>query len=90
MLYCKYVVRKLHNRSAHQRKLVVCFISVHKHESKEPQPQKTYLQICAPSKDYDQPIHSRSPIRIFTWFILEAKDAKDDLHVKYILAHDSS
>ena len=71
---------------AHQRKLVICFISVHKHESKEPQSQKTYLQVCAPSKDSDQPTHSRSPIRIFTWFILDSQGCKDDLH---FLAHHS-
>ena len=35
----------------------------------------TYLRKCAPSKDSDQPAHSRSLIRIFTDRILIAKDA---------------
>ena len=35
----------------------------------EPQRQKTYQQICAPSEDSDQPPPSHSLLRILTWHI---------------------
>ena len=38
--------------------------------------QKTYLRTCAPSKDSDQPAHSRSLIRIFTRRILDSQGDK--------------
>ena len=42
----------------------------------EPLRQKTYLRTCAPSEDSDQPAHSRSLIRIFTWRILDNQGFK--------------
>ena len=37
---------------------------------------KTYLRTCAPSEDSDQPVHSRSLIRIFTGHILDREGCK--------------
>ena len=37
----------------------------------EPQRQKTYLRLYASSEDSEQPVHSRSPIRIVTWHKFE-------------------
>ena len=42
----------------------------------DPQRQKTYLSICAPSEDSDQTAHSRSLIRIFTGRILDNQRCK--------------
>ena len=38
----------------------------------ESQRQKTYLRICVPDEDLDQPAHSLSLIRIFTGRILDS------------------
>ena len=38
--------------------------------------QKTYFHSCAPSEDSDQPAHSRSLIRNYTWSIWIAMNAK--------------
>ena len=46
----------------------------------KPQCQKTYLLTCAPSKDSDQPAHSRSLIRIFTRHILDRQGCKVSSH----------
>ena len=40
------------------------------------QRQKKRLRTCAPSEDSDQPAHSRSLIRIFTWCILDSQGCK--------------
>ena len=45
----------------------------------EPKRQKTYLWICAPSEDSDQPVHSRSLIRIFTGRDLDSRRCKVSL-----------
>ena len=47
--------------------------SMKNRKSKEPQCQKTYLWICAPSEDSNQPAHSRSLVRIFTVRILDSQ-----------------
>ena len=41
-----------------------------------PKRQKTHLPTCALSEDSDQPVHSRSLIRIFTGHILDSQGVK--------------
>ena len=44
--------------------------------TKKTQRQKTYIQICAPSKDFYQPAHSCSLIKIFPARILDNQGCK--------------
>ena len=39
------------------------------------QRQKTHTRTCSPNEDSDQPVYSRSLIKIFIWHILIAKNA---------------